>query len=76
MVARAHDPIVAIFADEEGDDVVRYVLEDGAGAAVQDEATRAALAAIGSCGDLDWNTWAEALDQIRHQSPPTPPIDG
>jgi hypothetical protein len=34
-----------------------------------------ALAAIGSWSDLDWDETAEALDRIRHESTPTPPIE-
>lgn len=43
-------------------------------AATLDDETRAALAAVGSCSDLDWSTWVDELDRIRHSVPPTPPL--
>ena len=39
------------------------------------EVTRAALGVIGAWSDLDWDEMVEALDRIRHESTPTPPID-
>ena len=44
-------------------------------AAIANEATKRALAAIGSWSDLDWEEMEAALDRIRHESRPTPPID-
>ena len=75
ITARSTEPLVAIFVEEAGEEVVRYFPEDVADATTSDEATRAALAAIGSCSDLEWDRWAAELDRIRHESPPTPPID-
>jgi hypothetical protein len=34
-----------------------------------------ALSAIGAWSDLDFDEMLDALDQIRHRSTPTPPID-
>jgi hypothetical protein len=34
-----------------------------------------ALDLAGVWSDLDWDETAEALDRIRHESPPTPPIE-
>ncbi len=49
--------------------------EAAAEAALTDEDMWAALNAIGSWSDLDWDDMAEALDRNRHDSEPTPPID-
>jgi hypothetical protein len=37
-------------------------------------ATQKALGVIGAWSDLDWDETVAALDQIRHESKPTPPI--
>ena len=36
---------------------------------------RVALSAFGAWSDMDWEETLEALDRIRHESTPTPPID-
>ena len=36
---------------------------------------RVALSAFGAWSDMDWEETREALDRIRHESTPTPPID-
>jgi hypothetical protein len=36
---------------------------------------RVALSAFGAWSDMDWEETLEALDRIRHESKPTPPID-
>lgn len=36
---------------------------------------RSALDLIGSWSDIPWDEMEEALDRIRHESEPTPPID-
>jgi hypothetical protein len=34
-----------------------------------------ALGLVGAWSDLDWDEMIEALDRIRHESKPTPPIE-
>jgi hypothetical protein len=69
-------PLIGLIMEEDGQEVVRYFGDEAAAdAAVSAEATAAALDAIGSWSDLDWDETAEALDRIRHESEPTPPID-
>ena len=75
ITAHSSEPLVAVFVDEEGEELVRYFPESVVEATTSDAATRAALAAIGSCSDLEWERWAAELDRIRHASPPPPPID-
>ena len=38
------------------------------------QAMQQALSLAGSWDDLDWDEMEAALDRIRHDSPPTPPI--
>jgi hypothetical protein len=75
ITAQADEPLVAVVVEEGDQEIVRYFVEDRPDATCEDEVMRAALAAIGSCADLDWERWADELDRIRHASPPTPPIE-
>jgi hypothetical protein len=72
-----HDQsLVAVPVTEDGEEVTYYFdNEEAADSATGDAALQAALAAIGSWSDLDWNETVEALDRIRHESLPTPPIE-
>lgn len=72
FIARNTDAVVAVPYGEDGD-LVHYFVDDGAPAT--DEDMQAALSAIGSCSDLDWDEWAAELDRIRQESKPTPAID-
>lgn len=68
------ESLVAIFLQEDSREVVRSVPEDVPHTAIADDVTRAALAAVGSCSDLDWDEWAAELDRIRHESRPSSTI--
>lgn len=69
-------PLIGLVLEEDGRQVVRYFADEAAAdAAMADDALARALAAIGSWSDLDWDETAEALDRIRHESTPTPPIE-
>jgi transposase InsO family protein len=69
-------PLIGLVLEEDGRRVVRYFADEAAAdAAVADDALTRALAAIGSWSDLGWEETAEALDRIRHESEPTPPIE-
>ena len=39
-----------------------------------EDTTQAALALAGAWSDLAWDELEQALDRIRHESPPTPPL--
>ena len=43
--------------------------------AAAQEGIQRALSLAGAWSDLDWEETLEELDRIRHQTPPTPPID-
>jgi hypothetical protein len=76
LASTAAHPLIGIVLEEDGRQVVRYFADEAAAdAAVADHALTRALAAIGSWSDLDWDETAAALDRIRHESEPTPPID-
>ncbi|MGH2530956.1 MAG: hypothetical protein ACRDJW_01500 [Thermomicrobiales bacterium] len=76
LVVRDDHPLIAVILPENGHDVIHYFAsEEAADAALADEAMQAALSAIGSWRDLDWEETVEALDRIRHESEPTPPIE-
>jgi hypothetical protein len=76
LVTAVKQPLIGLVLEEDGRQVVRYFVDEAAAdAAVADHALDRALAAIGSWSDLDWAETVEALDRIRHESPPTPPIE-
>ena len=76
FLAEADQPLIAIPAEEQGREVVRYFTDDAAAdAALPRSAKAVALAAIGSWADLDWDEMERALYHIGHDTPPTPPID-
>jgi hypothetical protein len=68
-------PLIGIIVEEKGKEVVRYFTDEKeADAAVSRSATQDALSVIGAWSDLDWDETLNALDRIRHESKPTPPI--
>ena len=68
-------PLIGIIVEEKGKEVVRYFTDEKeADAAVSQHATQDALSVIGAWDDLDWDETVAALDRIRHESTPTPPI--
>jgi hypothetical protein len=70
-----HSPLIGIIFEENGHEVVRYFTEEkAADAAVSSNAAQRALEVIGAWHDLDWDETVAALDRIRHESTPTPPI--
>ncbi len=72
----AQQPLIGIPFEENGQEVIRYFSEeDIADQAVSDDATQKALNLAGAWRDLDADKMLQALDRIRHDSPPTPPIE-
>lgn len=68
-------PLIGVFVHENGKDVTRYFSDEKAADAVAGSSLDAALSVIGAWSDLDWDEMEAALDRIRHESQPTPPID-
>lgn len=76
LLVRGDQPLIGIILPEDGQEVTCYFTDEAAaGTATAPEDIRAALAAIGSASDLDFDQMLDELDRIRHESTPTPPID-
>ena len=76
LLVQDNQPLIGIPFEEKGQEVVRYFTdEQAADAAVSHSTTQAALSVIGAWRDLDWEEMVEALDRMRHESQPTPPIE-
>jgi hypothetical protein len=74
LTIRSDQPLIGLIEQHDGQEVTRYFTEE-ADTARSDGAVQAALSAVGAWSDLDWHEMEQALDRIRHESPPTPPID-
>jgi hypothetical protein len=69
-------PLIAVPLDEDGHRrVAYYTSEAAADAALPDAAVQRALDLAGAWADLDWEEALAELDRIRHQTPPTPPVE-
>lgn len=67
----ADQPLIGIPADG---DRVDYFTDDEDVTAASSRPPANPAAMIGAWSDLDWNAAVDALDRIRHESPPTPPL--
>jgi hypothetical protein len=68
-------PLIGIIAEEEGHEVVRYFTEEQeADKGTVQNTTEDALALAGVWSDLEWDELEKALENIRHESFPTPPL--
>jgi hypothetical protein len=72
---RPDQGLVGLPASENGLVVTHFFAEENESEATADETLQAALAAIGSWSDLDWEETIAALERIRQESEPTPPIE-
>ena len=71
-----NQPLIGIPFVENGKEVIRYFAEETqADHAVSNDAKEKALELAGAWSDLDFDEMLDALDHIRHDSKPTPPID-
>jgi hypothetical protein len=76
LVVRGDQPLIGIPAEEPGQLVTRYFAdEEEADRVLGQDGVRRALSAIGAWSHLDWDETERALDRIRHEGTPTPPID-
>lgn len=77
LIGGSDQPLTGVVVEEGGRRLVRYSTDDPASASgpLAKERLQAALAVIGAWGDLDWDEFSQCLDRIRHESPPTPPIE-
>ena len=68
-------PLIGVITEEQGREVVRYFTKEAdADRVLIEDTTQAALALAGVWSDLAWDELEQALDRIRHESPPTPPL--
>ena len=76
LVLRRGQALIAIPDEENGEEITRYFAGiEAADAWRSQHAVTDARALIGAWADLDWEETLDALDRIRHESTPTPPID-
>jgi len=76
LLVQDNHPLIGIPFEEQGHEVVRYFAkEEEADQAVAEQEVQDALSLAGAWRHLDWNDMVEALDRIRHESKPTPPIE-
>ncbi len=76
LSARTDQPLIGIILQENNHDVVRYFAdEEDAEEGQPSSVTQQALDVVGTWSDLDWNDMEAALYRMRHETPPTPPID-
>lgn len=75
MIVPSDQPLIGIINQENGFNVVHYFTkEEEADAASSQKAVQRALDLAGAWSDLNWEEMETALDRIRHESQPTPPI--
>jgi hypothetical protein len=68
-------PLIGIITEEQGIEVVRYFTKEAdADQVLVEDTTQGALALAGVWSDLAWDELEQALDRIRHESRPTPPL--
>lgn len=75
LVVEDGEPLVAVPVVENGRNVTYYFVDDGSADDILPPTVEDALSLGGGWSDLDWDEVYEALDRIRHESVPTPPID-
>ena len=78
LTTHGKQPLIGIPVGEGTDDLVRYFASEEAAdqALSRDQSSiQRALSAIGAWSDLDFDDMLDALDRIRHESRPTPPIN-
>lgn len=76
LAVRSDRPLIGIVLIEDGHEVTHYFADEAdADAAVAAQDASGARCLAGAWSDLEWDDVASALDRIRHESTPTPPID-
>lgn len=77
MTVRADQPLIGVIRQRNGQDVVEYFVDEAdADAASGQDRRQRALGLLGAWSHLDHSDdFLDELDQIRHQSTPTPPIE-
>jgi hypothetical protein len=68
-------PLIGIVFVEDGEEVVRYFADEAEAHAAVAQTAIDGRSLAGVWADLDWDEAAIALDCIRHEKKPTPPLD-
>jgi DNA/RNA-binding domain of Phe-tRNA-synthetase-like protein len=67
--------LIGVIAEDQGHEVVHYFTkEQEADKVMVHNTTQDALALAGAWSDLEWDELEKALESIRHESHPTPPL--
>lgn len=75
LTLRSDQPLIGVVLIEDGQEVVRYFSDENeADAVVAAQASSNVRDLAGVWSDLDWEKMVAELDQIRHESTPTPPM--
>jgi hypothetical protein len=76
LIASHGAPLIGLVGTVDGRSVVRYfVSEEEAEASISDEDIRRAFETFGAWDDLDADEVLKELERMRHESPPTPPLE-
>jgi hypothetical protein len=76
LTVREDQGLIGVVTIADGQQATEFFADVGETDEIASDAeTKSALRAIGAWADLDWDAAVDELDQIRHQSIPTPPLD-
>jgi hypothetical protein len=75
LKVEAHQALVAVPIVEDGKAMTLFFVDEDEAAAVLPQQVQRALSLAGAWSDLDREETEAALERIRHESKPTPPID-
>lgn len=76
ITASSDQALVGVIVQENGTEMVRYTAgEPALDPPSRQQSIQRALDLAGAWSDLDLDEMLDALDRIRHESLPTPPID-
>jgi hypothetical protein len=76
FTARRDQPLIGIPDQSNGRELVHYFTDEAdLEAALPPASVQRALDLLGAWQDIDSADALDELDRIRHESPPTPPID-
>ncbi len=77
LIVRPDQPLIGVLHQEDGQEVMRYFTEEESADATLGSTTPTdALRLAGAWSDLDWEEMEKGLDRIRHESPPSAPLEG
>ena len=75
LTARRERPLFGVPLDDDQESI-RYFTDDAeADAVLADRGVQEALSVAGVWSDLDWDEAVEALERIRRDSRPSPPVE-